>query len=205
MSGTGKGGRLAASPAMGARMRALRQDAERIADRQRRDAEASEAKALKAGLDQTERLAKARGEDTARTADGGLEVSSRDGLTWLAGRSRIWPIHVAAGLRFRQDYERANGTGVRSGLADMATGGPRNYGPARGPTEAMLTARDAVRSALAALGTPILEKYAVLVAGEGRMLSDPAFTAGDPTKAREHHLACLAALDLLARHYGMVA
>ncbi len=196
---------LRANAAMAARLDGVRVSAARIAERQEREHAAIERRSLRDGIDQAERIAAGQGEETKRTPEGGLEIVSRDGLKWLADRGRIRLAHAQAGLRFRRDYERANGTGVRSGLADMGAGAARSYGPGAGPTEAMLSARDAVRAALAAVHTPLLEKYVVLVAGEGRMLSDPAFTGGDSTRAREHHLACPVALDLLARHYGMVA
>lgn len=141
-----------------------------------------------------------RGEEVARDGAGPLHVFARDGLMWAMRKGHIGAAHYDAGLRFRADYELANGTGVKSCLADLSSGA--TPGPKSGPTDAMLTARRNVKGALASLGTPLLTAYVQLLAGEGVTLSDPRF--GDPKRVGDHVLPCRVAFDLLARGYGMI-
>lgn len=152
------------------------------------------------GVAETVDLASARGEE-AEVTKAGLITLERDGLMWLLKKRKILPAHYDAGLKFRGDFELANGTGVKSQLAELS--GVHANPSSAGPTDAMLYARARMREALAALGTPRLHRYANGVAGEGRMLSDPVFTS-DPTKAFAHLEPTIIALDLLARHYGML-
>lgn len=152
------------------------------------------------GLAAVERMAAAREEEPERTQAGPLHVFARDGLMWAMRKGHISAVHYDAGLRFRGDYEKANGTGVKSCLADP--GSASAFGPKSGPTDAMLRARANVRDAIASLGTPLLSAYVELLAGEGATLSDTRF--GDPKRVGDHVLPCRVAFDLLARGYGMI-
>ena len=152
------------------------------------------------GLIAAERMAASRQEEPERTQAGPLHVFARDGLMWAMRKGHIGAVHYDAGLRFRAAYEMANGTGVKSCLADP--GSPSAPGPKSGPTDAMLKARADVKEALSSLGTPLLTAYVQLLAGEGVTLSDPRF--GDPKRVGDHVLPCRVAFDLLARGYGMI-
>lgn len=150
---------------------------------------------------ETAKAAAARqGVAVERDAGRGKVVTARDGLHWQLRKGKIMPFHAEAGLRFRADFELAQGGGLLSCL-NVGNGGGSIGG---GPTDAMLRARDRTMSALDALGTPILKPYVIHVAGMGRTLSDPVF-GKDPKRADDHALPLTVALDLLARHYGMVS
>lgn len=127
---------------------------------------------------------------------------SRDGLEWMKRKGDLGETHYRAGLRFRADYELANGTGVPSCLAAEGMGGGA-FGPRNGAAQAQIVARGAVEAALKALGTPMLVPYVVGVAGEGRTLAEAAGV--EVKRADEHKLPCRIAFDLLARHYGMLS
>lgn len=152
---------------------------------------------IQASIAETVDLAKARGEQVDRK-EGRVRIA-RDGLVWLRDKRNVPAKYYDAALKFREDYERANGTGVVSCLADQSGSG----GGASGPNDAMLRARDDLKEALAALGSPLLHPYVINVAGEGRMLSDPVF-GPDPKRAEQHYIPCVIALDILARHYRMI-
>jgi hypothetical protein len=160
-----------------------------------REASRTEREQQRARMAETITLATNRGEDV--TQDGERVRIARDGLAWLRDKRGLPGAYFFAGLRFRADYELANGTGVLSCLNDEKGGG---FASGSGPSDAMLRAKDATQNALAALGTPLLHPYAIHVAGEGRMLTDPVFE-GDQ---RSHYVPAIVALDLLARHYGMI-
>lgn len=198
MVGVGPGRKvLKAGPAAIKAWESMVAEAERDAAERARDHVRAERHDAETHLARTEQDAQARGEEAERTQAGPL-VIVRDGLVWALRKGTIDPVHYDAGLRFRKDYETANGTGVKSCLADPGFGGA--FGPKSGPTDNMLRARGLVRDALAGLGSPMLHGYVQLVAGEGCLLSDERF-AGE---ARAHQLPCRIAFDLLARGYGMI-
>jgi hypothetical protein len=189
---------------------AERQRAE--ADRQTKRADYEATKQARA---ETVQLATERGESVHQ--DGDRVRIARDGLAWLRLKRGLPDRYFDAGLKFRGDYETANGTGVVCSLRD---GSPTGFGPRSGPTDIMLEARSNLNAALKALGSPLLKPYAIHVAGEGRMLTDPIFCTFevktdpdddskrekrvDPRRADHHYIAVTVALDILARHYGMI-
>jgi hypothetical protein len=191
--------RISASAAAAEALQARLDAQARVAAQQA--AERAERVAVVRGVEETVALAAARGEEAQATPAGRVTLA-RDGLEWIRRKGWVAQPHYEAGLRFRGDYELANGTGVLSCLADVGAGGGA-FGPKSGPTDAMLAARDRVAGALAALGTPELAPYVTRVAGEGVMLNDTQFVA-DPRRVSDHVLPCRIALDLLARHYGMI-
>lgn len=192
---------LKAGPKAVAHWLKLVQDAEAELEADRRASARSEAVEGERGLAQAGAVAEARGEEFERVQSGPAHVA-RDGLRWVLRKGYILPMYYDAGLRFRADYECANGTGVNSILGTERTG--RGFDPATsGPTHAMLKARDDVRAALRGLGSPLLHGYITHIAGEGRTLTDPVF-GPDPKRASEHFLPCRIAFDMLARHYGMI-
>lgn len=137
-----------------------------------------------------------------RSQTGAVHVLARDGLKWLVRKGHLNAAHERAGLRFREDWRTATGSGVVSCLAVEAGG--RAFDPATsGPTQRMLGARDRVQAALRALGTPMLHGYVQHIAGDGAMLSGPEFMA-DSRRVNDHVLPCVIAFDLLARHYGHI-
>lgn len=178
------------------------EESERLLEQQRQESERNAKVEGRRGLDQARAVAAAKGEEVTERQGGPIEVA-RDGLKWVRDKGTVAQPHYEAGLVFRADYELANGTGVRSCLADVGGAGAGAFGPKAGPTAQMLAARDRVAKALKALGTPELHGYVTLVAGEGVMLSDPRFSR-DPRHVSHHHLPIRIALDLLARHYGMI-
>jgi hypothetical protein len=178
----------------------MRDQAIAEAEQARREAEVAEAQATERGLIAVERAAKRQGVQVERDSPRGPIIASRDGLLWLVRKGKVLPVHERAGLRFRQDYERAASDGLGSSLGRDAGGG---YGPKSGTTEEQLRARQAVKDALASLSSPMLKPYIEEVAGKGEMLSGPAF-GGDARRVGDHLLPCVIALDALARHYGML-
>lgn len=191
--------RLTASAQAVAAMQAKAEERERV--RAQQEAERAATATVQRGVAETMRLASGRGEEVALTAAGRVAVA-RDGLKWIRDKGYVAQPHYDAGLRFRADYELANGTGVMSCLADPGQGGAFEPHKA-GPTDRMLLARGKVRDAIAAMGTPELAPYLTRVAGEGVMLNDPLFVK-DPRRVSDHVLPCRIAFDLLARHYGMI-
>lgn len=148
---------------------------------------------------ETATLARGRGEGVEKRASGGLDLTDRDGLMWLLRKRKILVAHYDAGIKFRDDYQLAAGPGMVSCLAERSGGGGQGYGA----SAAMISARGRVKDALSSLGTPELKPYIERVAAEGQMLSE-AFAAGDRFKVRDHLIPVRVALDLLARHYGMI-
>jgi hypothetical protein len=198
-TGTLKRGPLRASAEAVAALQRQKDEAREVADLQREERR-GQAREMEGHLAQVTMDARARGEDVRRGAAGPLQVA-RDGLIWALRKGTMDPVHYDAGLRFRADYEKANGTGVGSCLADP--GGRSAFNPhTSGVSQAMLVARDNVKAALADLGTPLLNGYVELVAGEGAMLTDPRI--GGAKHADDHKLPCRIAFDMLARHYGMI-
>lgn len=175
-------------------------EAEAVALQQQRERDAEERSSVQRGVADSVRQAAAHGAAVEAT-QGGAVLIARDGLVWLLRKAVLSPIHYDAGLRFRGDYELANGTGVLSSLG--GEGSHSAFGPKSGPTDAMLHARGRVLDALKGLGSPLLSPYVKLVAGEGVMLSDPVFSK-DPRRVADHHLPCVIAFDILARQYGMI-
>lgn len=175
--------------------------AQAVADEQRREREEAEAAATKRGVSEAKALAKARGEQVAEK-EGGPVMIGRDGLEWLYRKGKLIRPHYEAGLRFRGDFELANGSGMVSCLT-LESGG--SFGPKAGATDRQIRARAAVEDALSieALGSPLLRPYILYVAGMGEMLSGNRF-GGSRQKAEAHLHPCVIALDALARHYGMI-
>jgi hypothetical protein len=178
----------------------LRNEAIAEAEAMRQEAAEREAKATEYGLIAAERAAKRQGVKVERDEPRGPIIAARDGLLWLVRKGKVLPVHERAGLRFRQDYERATSDGLGSSLGMQAGGG---YGPKSGATEEQIRARQAVKEALASLSSPMLRPYIEEVAGRGEMLSGPVF-GGDARRVGDHLLPCVIALDALARHYGMI-
>lgn len=176
----------------------MRQEAIEEADRRAKEQEAAEAVAAERALEQAAKVAERRGEEAERVGERGPLHVARDGLAWLAKKGKLHPAHERAGLKFREDFEVATSSGLVSALE---LEGGRSSGPKQGATDAQLQARDRVLRALASLGTDMLRPYVVKVAGEGEMLT--AFVK-DAKRADAHVLPCAIALDLLARHYGMI-
>lgn len=191
------GARLAATAAQRAAL-----DDRKAAEAAIKDQQRAERLAADRRKGETRRLAEDRGEEVAELASGALHVVSRDGLLWMRDKRQILWSHWEAGMRFREDWAVAGRDGVGSclGSGGMAPGA---FGPKSGPSDQMLLARDKVKAAFAALRTPMLEVYVVGVAAEGRMLTDPLF-GKDFRRSAEHLLPCRIAMDLLARHYGMI-
>ena len=198
-SGTAGRKPLKAGAAAIAALARLQAEAREVAELERQERRGA-GREMETHLLTVERESLERGEEVKRAACGPLHVA-RDGLVWCRNKATIAPVHYDAGLRFRRDYETANGTGVSSCLADPGSHVAFNPHKA-GATDAMLLARSEVKAALAALGTPILHGYVQLVAGEGAMLTDQRFSG--PKGAGDHALPCRIAFDLLARHYGMI-
>ncbi len=191
---------LKASKSSKAALRLWHDARRRELEDQARERVQAEVRAAERHLQAVTDKAEASGEEVARDGKGPVHVA-RDGLAWTLRKGTIERVHSDAGLRFRADYETANSGGLRSCI-DESTGG-RGFSPhTSGPTDAMIAARGRVKAALAALGTPLLEGYVVLVAGEGAMLTDPRI--GGAKGASDHALPCRIAFDMLARHYGMV-
>lgn len=199
MSGTAGRPKLKASAQALAAVERLKEEAREVVELQRQERRL-DVREAETHLARVQEAATERGEDAERTQAGPLHVLARDGLMWAMRKGHIGAVHYDAGLRFRAAYETANGTGVKSCLADP--GSASAFGPKSGPTDAMLRARGEVRDALASLGTPLLTAYVQLLAGEGVTLSDPRF--GDPKRVGDHVLPCRVAFDLLARGYGMI-
>lgn len=176
-------------------------EAQAVAEQQQREREEAEAAATKRGLGEAKARAEAKGEEVAEEADGRVVVG-RDGLDWLYRKGKLIRPHYEAGLRFRSDFELANGSGMVSCLV-LETGG--SFGPKAGATDRQIRAHAAVKEALSveALGSPLLRPYIVYVAGMGEMLSGSRF-GGSRQKADAHLHPCVIALDALARHYGMI-
>lgn len=181
-------------------------EAHKVALREAEEAERSSrrASAVDAAqhVDAVAKAATERGEEVAPRQPGErVVVLSRDGLEWMKRKGDLGESHYRAGLRFRGDYELANGTGVKSCLASEGQVGG-TFGPRNGATQAQILARGAVEAALRALGTPLLRPYVVGVAGEGRTLAEAS--GCEVKRADDHKLPCRIAFDLLARHYGMI-
>lgn len=193
-------GVLKAGPVAVAEWLRLREEAIAEAEAMRQEAAEREAKATESGLIAAERAAKRQGVKVERDQPRGPIIAARDGLLWLVRKGKVLPVHERAGLRFRQDYERATSDGLGSSLGMQVGGG---YGPKSGATEEQIRARQAVKEALASLSSPLLKPYIEEVAGKGEMLSGPAF-GGDARRVSDHLLPCVIALDALARHYGMI-
>jgi hypothetical protein len=175
--------------------------AQAVAEQQHREREEAEAQATKRGLGEAKARAEAKGQEVVEEADGRLVVG-RDGLEWLNRKGKLIRPHYEAGLRFRADFELANGSAMVSCLA-LESGG--SYGPKAGATDRQIRAHAAVQAALSvdALGSPLLRPYIVYVAGLGEMLSGERF-GGSRQKAEAHLHPCIIALDALARHYQMI-
>lgn len=191
---------LKAGPVAVATWNRMRAEAIAEAAEARKAAEDAEAAATERGLISVERAAKRHGVKVERPEPRGPIIAARDGLLWLVRKGKVLPVHQVAGLRFRQDYERATSDGLGSSLGMEVGGG---YGPKSGTTDEQIRARAAVKAALSSLGTPMLKPYIEEVAGKGEMLSGPVF-GGDARRVGDHLLPCVIALDALARHYGMI-
>lgn len=178
----------------------MRAEAMAEAEAARAQAEAAEAEATERGLIAAERAAKRQGVKVERDEPRGPIIAARDGLLWLVRKGKLHPAHERAGLRFRQDYERAMSDGLGSSLGMEVGGG---YGPKSGATAEQIRARCAVNEALASLGSPMLRPYVEQVAGRGEMLNSKVFCP-DERRVGDHLLPCVIALDALARHYGMI-
>lgn len=176
----------------------MRQEAIAAAEQREREQEAAEAVAAERAIEQAAQVAQRRGEEAERIGERGALHISRDGLAWLARKGKLHPAHERAGLKFRDDFEVASSAGLVSALELQ---GGRSSGPKQGATDAQLQARDRVLRALASLGTDMLRPYVVEVAGKGEMLS---VFVKDAKRAEAHVLPCAIALDMLARHYGMI-
>lgn len=175
-------------------------EAEAVALLQQRERDSEDRTQVQRGMADTVRQAAAQGV-AVEPVQGGAVLIARDGLVWLLRKGVLAAIHYDAGLRFRGDYELANGTGVLSSLG--GEGSHSAFGPKSGPTDAMLHARGRVLEALKGLGSPMLSPYVKLVAGEGVMLSDPVFSK-DARRVSDHYLPCAIAFDILARQFGMI-
>lgn len=151
---------------------------------------------MRSSIAETVDLAKARGEQVEESS--GRVRIARDGLVWLRDKRQLPQRYFDAGVKFRTQYELANGSGTTSCLS-----GVRGGSSDASPTDEMMTARNEAETALSALGSPLLHPYVVHVAGEGRMLSDEVF-GSDPKRAEQHYIPCVIALDILARHYRMI-
>ena len=81
-----------------------------------RDAEIAERLDRKRHLEALAEREAGRGQEVEVAATGRLTVISRDGLVWAVRKGVLGALHYEAGLRFRGDYELANGTGVASCL-----------------------------------------------------------------------------------------
>lgn len=191
---------LKAGPVAVAAYRQKVREAGEVAQQQQREREDAEAVATRRGIRAAKASAKARGEEVEEDRDGSV-VIGRDGLLWLSRKGKLHPAHLRAGLKFREDFELCGSSMVSS--LGMAGFGGTGFGPKLGATDAHLEARSSVEAALAALGTPLLHPYVILVAGLGEMLSGPRF-GGSRQKAEAHLHPCIIALDALARHYGMI-
>ena len=170
----------------------------------RRAAERQADAALNFGISpQTLVLAKVRGEEITHfpTRPGEREkpLKRLSGLEWLHLKRRVTVTQCAAGLQYGDDYRIAESIGLGS-----AINFDRSGGDGTGALQARMNAHDRLtetrRKALSDHAGMI--ELCDRVAGEGERIRDIAH--GIESEAQKKEAIFITALDLLAKHYGML-
>lgn len=150
---------------------------------------------------ETVRLAALRGEaieaPTARRGERRKPMRRKTGLEWLAAKGRLTRTQAEAGDRYGVDYRIGDEVSIRSILNDSVKG--YCEGPAEFVGAAKVRLANARRRALQ--DHPALVSVCNAVCGVGLTLRE---FAGERRDADVAETRLLVALDLLARHYGMV-
>lgn len=125
-------------------------------------------------------------------------VRRLSGLDWLWQKERLQPYQMEAGLRYGDDYRKANDISVRSHLAEARGGDPDSAQHKR------MEAFDRVKGAhsYGLMGHQQMIDLCNSVAGEGTRLT--VIAKGDDVLTRQLEAVFIVALDLLAIHYGMM-
>lgn len=161
--------------------------------------ERREASEVEAGLAESERLAHARGEDTARVENG----PTRDGFLWLVAKGRLTPHRRIAGERYRQLYARANG-GPTPSCLNEAMGGGGGDGPQGGTmiaVDELAKAHGHIVGALGKVSGATLIRVVQDVCGRG--VTCRQLASDDKVRAAVIERELMTGLDMLARHWRM--
>lgn len=121
------------------------------------------------------------------------------GLDWLWAKGRITTIQMGAGLKYGDTYRNATDISIRSGSNYVYLGGDDVSAQQR-----RMESQDALKEVRTAglVGHAELIDLCDQVAGEGRRIRDLA--KGSEAVAQQKEAQLSVALDLLAKHYGMI-
>lgn len=120
------------------------------------------------------------------------------GLDWLWHKKRIGPEQLAAGMKYADDYRRATDISLKSCIADPRGGDGMATQEKR--VAAIKRLADARKDGLSS--HPGMISLCDRIAGEGDRVS--ALAKGDDVEVKKMEAVLDVALDLLAKHYGMV-
>lgn len=158
--------------------------------------EKAERLAVDRGVAETIALCEARGDRFTDAKCGSTGVRrKKDGLDWLYDKGRISLRQREAGMKYGNDWRRAQPVALRSCIDDTVRGFSDNPMEARAHADAMLAR---VR-ALALNGNRALTEACDLICGAG--LKPIEWAAGDDRLAGRYEERTQRALELLERYY----
>lgn len=171
---------------------------------ERRAAERAKDAEMEWGISaETLALAEARGEEItafpARPGEREKPIKRMGGLDWLWWKGRLNTVQMGAGLKYGDDYRMATDVTVRSGS---------NFDRLGGDGLSIQEQRVNAQKRLAKAHKDGLNDHSEMislcsmVAGEGGRIRDLA--KGNDSEAKAKEAILRVALDMLARHYGMV-